>query len=112
MFVPLGTKDIPIELDKLAEQRTTFVEYEDGEKVTLSDLWRTSDDPTKVLKADKTWTGKTVFKLLAEQDGRRFSKKTNLRTTFNTELNLRYWNKHCQPLRQLANLMTPRLQLH
>ena len=38
MFVLLGTKDIPVELDKLAEQRTTFVEYEDGEKVTLSDL--------------------------------------------------------------------------
>ena len=85
MFVPLGTKDMPIELDKLAEQRTTFVEYQNGEKVTLSDLWRTSDDPTKVLKADMTWTGKTVFKLLAEQDGRRFTKKTSLRTTFNTE---------------------------
>ena len=48
MFVPLGTKDMPIELDKLAEKQTIFVQIDNGDKVTLSDLWRTSDVPAKV----------------------------------------------------------------
>ena len=44
-FSPEGTKDRPVELDRLADERVTFLEYEDGRKETLSDNWRTSSNP-------------------------------------------------------------------
>ena len=36
-FSPDGTKDSPVVLEDLADERTTFLEYENGSKETLVD---------------------------------------------------------------------------
>ena len=81
LFVPTGTKDMPVNVDELAEQRITEVTYADGTTQVLEDNWVTSEDPTCVLDGSQTWTGKTLFKLKASPTGKRLRFKTDTAVT-------------------------------
>ncbi len=61
MFVPLGTRDLPVDAEELADFRRTEVTFADGKTQVFEDSWRTSEDPTKILDPSMTWTGKTVL---------------------------------------------------
>ena len=74
-FAPDGTKDRPVALDDLADERTTFLEYADGTTETLVENWRALKDPK--CKAKQRFTGKTVFKLNSTSTGRRIREKTS-----------------------------------
>ena len=43
LFSPEGTKDRPIDLKDLSNERTTYMEFEDGSTTSVTDDWRTSD---------------------------------------------------------------------
>ena len=53
LFTPEGTSDRPVELEKIAQLRKTFVTFEDKTEQVIEDDWRTSDDPKRAL--DKFW---------------------------------------------------------
>ena len=72
-FSPEGTKDRPVELESLADERVTYLTYEDGRKETLHDNWRTSKDPKG--KSSGRFVGRTVFKLSSKSTGRRLAGK-------------------------------------
>ncbi|CAE7204098.1 unnamed protein product [Symbiodinium sp. CCMP2592] len=61
LFVPSGTSDRPVALNKLAQERKTFVVDAQGNEKELTDNWVTSDEPTRAL--DHFWKGRTEFKL-------------------------------------------------
>ena len=88
LFVPLGTKDMPLDVEELVDVRTTEVIYADGRTQTLEDNWRTSDDPTKILDTEQTWTGKTVFKLKSGPPDRRLRTKTDTTLTKEPQLKI------------------------
>ena len=69
LFSPDGTKDRPIELKDLSNERTTFMEFEDGSTTSVTDDWRTSDDPRAM--QEKRFKGRTVFKLASVPTGRK-----------------------------------------
>ena len=60
-FSPDGTRDRPVGLEDLADERTTFLEYEDGSKETLVDNWREVENPKE--RSSQRFVGKTAFKL-------------------------------------------------
>ena len=62
-FSPEGTKDRPVELSDLADIRTTYLEYADGRKETLTDNWRG--------KTSERFVGRTVFELSSKPTGRK-----------------------------------------
>ena len=88
MFVPLGTKDIPVNSEELVELRRTEVTFEDGTTQTLEDNWRTTANPTLVLDPKQTWTGKTIFELKPPNPERRLCKKTNTEQVREPELKI------------------------
>ena len=53
LFTPQGTSDRPVELEKIAQLRKTFVTFEDKTEQVIVDDWRTSQDPKRAL--DKFW---------------------------------------------------------
>ena len=73
LFTPEGTSDRPVELDKIAQLRKTFVTFEDKSEQVIEDDWRTSDDPKRAL--DKFWKGRTEFTLISAPTGRRLEGK-------------------------------------
>ena len=44
-FSPEGTKDRPVELTDLADERVTYFEYADGRKETFTDNWGKAGNP-------------------------------------------------------------------
>ena len=75
LFTPEGTSDRPVELDKIAPLRKTFVTFEDKSEQVIEDDWRTSDDPKRAL--DKFWKGRTEFTLISAPTGRQDLKANN-----------------------------------
>ena len=73
LFTPEGTSDRPVEVDKIAQLRKTFVTFEDKSEQVIEDDWRTSDDPKRAL--DKFWKGRTEFTLISAPTGRRLEGK-------------------------------------
>ena len=73
LFTPEGTSDRPVELDKIAQLRKTFVTFEDKSEQVIEDDWRFSDDPKRAL--DKFWKGRTEFTLISVPTGRRLEGK-------------------------------------
>ena len=73
LFTPEGTSDRPVELEKIAQLRKTFVTFEDKTEQVIEDDWRTSDDPKRAL--DKFWKGRTEFTLISVPTGRRLEGK-------------------------------------
>ena len=69
--------DRPVGLEDLADERTTFLEYEDGSKETLVDNWREVENPKE--RSSQRFVGKTVFKLKSAPTGKRLLRK---RSTF------------------------------
>ena len=61
LFVPSGTSDRPVALNKLAQERKTYVVDVQGNEKELVDNWVTSDEPTRAL--GYFWKGRTEFKL-------------------------------------------------
>ena len=88
LFVPVGTKDLPVDPDELIELRTTEVTFADGRTQTLEDSWRLAEDPTMVLDPTQTWTGKTIFKLKLKPPTTRLSTKTNITTPEEPQLKI------------------------
>ena len=68
-FSPEGTKDRPVELSDLADIRTTYLEYADGRKETLTDNWRSAEFPRR--KTSERFVGRTVFQLSSKPTGRK-----------------------------------------
>ena len=68
-FSPEGTKDRPVELSDLADTRTTYLEYADGRKETLTDNWRQAEFPRG--KTSERFVGRTVFQLSSKPTGRK-----------------------------------------
>ena len=73
LFTPEGTSDRPVELEKIAQLRRTFVIFEDKTEQVIEDDWRTSDDPKRAL--DKFWKGRTEFTLISVPTGKRLEGK-------------------------------------
>ena len=69
LFSPEITQDRPVELKDLAGERTTFMEFDDGSKTSVTDNWMTSDDPKA--RQPRHFKGKTVFKLASQRTGRK-----------------------------------------
>ena len=88
LFVPVGTKDLPVDPDELIELRTTEVTFADGRTQVLEDSWRLAEDPTMVLDPTQTWTGKTIFKLKSKPPTTRLSTKTNITTDEEPQLKI------------------------
>ena len=63
-----GSKDRPVGLEDLADERTTFLEYEDGSKETLVDNWREVENPKE--RSSQRFVGKTAFKLKSAPTGK------------------------------------------
>ena len=76
LFSPEGTKDRPIELKDLSSERTTFMEFEDGSTTSVTDDWRTSDDPRAA--QEKRFEGRTVLKLASVPTGRKLLGKQSI----------------------------------
>ena len=76
-FSPEGTKDRPVDLKDLSDERVTYFEYADGRKETLTDNWRKADNPKG--PAPERFVGRTVFKLSSKPTGRKLvGKQTTL----------------------------------
>ncbi len=73
LFTPEGTSDRPVELEKIAQLRRTFVTFEDKTEPVIEDDWRTSDAPKRAL--DKFWKGRTEFTLISVPTGKRLEGK-------------------------------------
>ena len=58
-----------MELNDLAGERTTVMEFDDGSKTSVTDTWRTSDNPKA--KQPRHFKGKTAFKLASQKTGRK-----------------------------------------
>ncbi|CAE7244727.1 unnamed protein product [Symbiodinium sp. CCMP2456] len=58
-FSPEGTKDRPVDLKDLSDERVTYFEYADGRKETLTDNSRYSENPKG--PAPERFVGRTVF---------------------------------------------------
>ena len=67
------TSDRPVELEKIAQLRKTFVTIEDKTEQVIEDDWKTSDDPKRAL--DKFWKGRTEFTLISVPTGKRLEGK-------------------------------------
>ena len=61
LLVPSGTSDRPAALNKLAQERKTYVVNAQGNEKEIVDNWVTSDEPTRAL--GYFWKGRTEFKL-------------------------------------------------
>ena len=68
-----GTSDRPVELEKIAQLRKTFVTFEDKTEQVIEDDWKTFDDPKRAL--DKFWKGRTEFTLISAPTGKRLRSK-------------------------------------
>ena len=68
-FSPEGTKDRPVDLKDLADERATFIEHADGRKETLTDNWRKAENPTG--PSPECFVGRTVFILSCKPTGRK-----------------------------------------
>ena len=76
-FSPEGTKDRPVDLKDLSDERVTYFEYADGRKETWTDNWRQSENPKG--PAPERFVGRTVFKLSSKPTGRKLvGKQTTL----------------------------------
>ena len=76
-FSPEGTKDRPVDLKDLSDERVTYFEYADGRKETLTDNWRKSENPKG--PSPERFVGRTVFKLSSKPTGRKLvGKQTTL----------------------------------
>ena len=76
-FSPEGTKDRPVDLKDLSDERVTYFEYADGRKETLTDNWRKAANPKG--PAPERFVGRTVFKLSSKPTGRKLvGKQTTL----------------------------------
>ena len=76
-FSPEGTKDRPVDLKDLADERVTYFEYADGRKETFTDNWRKAENPKG--PSPERFVGKTVFKLSSKPTGRKLvGKQTTL----------------------------------
>ena len=73
LFTPEGTSDRPVELEKIAQLRKTFVTFEDKTEQVIEDDWGTSDDPKRAL--DKFWKGRAEFTLISVPTGKRLEGK-------------------------------------
>ena len=73
LFTPERTSDRPVELEKIAQLRKTFVTFEDKTEQVIEDDWRTSDDPKRAL--DKFWKGRAEFTLISVPTGKRLDGK-------------------------------------
>ena len=75
LFSPDNTKDRPVGLEDLADERATVFEYEDGSKETSVDNWREVENQKE--KSSQRFVGKTVFKLKSAPTGTgRLSKRS------------------------------------
>ena len=72
-FSPEGTKDRPVDLKDLSDERVTYFEYSDGRKETLTDNWRKAENPKD--KAPERFVGRTVLKLSSKPTGRKLTGK-------------------------------------
>ena len=61
LFLPSGTSDRPVALNKLAQERKTYVVNAQGNEKEIVDNWVTSDEPTRA--RGYFWKGRTEFKL-------------------------------------------------
>ena len=59
LYVPGNEDNPPTDLSELLEKRTTYIQYQDGQRNTIDDNWKT--DGTGVLDDKKMWTGETWF---------------------------------------------------
>ena len=76
-FSPEGTKDRPVDLKDLADERVTYFEYADGRKETFTDNWRKAENPKG--PSPERFVGKTAFKLSSKPTGRKLvGKQTTL----------------------------------
>ena len=66
---------LTVSLDDLADERTTFLQYEDGAKETLVDNWCEVENPHEKLL--QRFVGKTAFKLKSVPAGRRAFSNTS-----------------------------------
>ena len=76
LFSPEGTQDRPVELKDLAGERTTFMEFDNGSKISVIDNWMTSDDPKA--KQPRHFKGKIIFKFASQRTGRKFVGKQSI----------------------------------
>ena len=60
LFTPNGVPGCPINPAKLSSDRTTFIEYDNGQTTTFQDNWRATDTPH--LCQPRPWTGSTTFR--------------------------------------------------
>ena len=67
------TSDRPVELEKIAQLRKTFVTFEDKTEQVIEDDWKTSDDPKRAL--DKFGKGRNEFTLISVPTGKRLEGK-------------------------------------
>ena len=72
-FAPKGTKDRPVDLKDLSDERVTYFEYADGRKETLTDNWRMAENPKG--PSPERFVGRTVFKLSSKPTGRKLAGK-------------------------------------
>ena len=76
-YSPEGTKDRPVDLKDLADERVTYFEYADGRRETFTDNWRKAENPKG--PSPERFIGKTVFKLSSKPTGRKLvGKQTTL----------------------------------
>ena len=59
LFTPMKVAGGPKVGNKIGRTRVTFGQFEDGEKFTMRDDWKKSDEPHRRLRS--AWTGYTVF---------------------------------------------------
>ena len=69
LFAPNVTRDRPVDVKNLADDRVTHLEYEDGTRAELVDNWHVAEDPHA--KLEKPFVGKTVFKLCSKPTGKK-----------------------------------------
>ena len=66
LFSPEGTRDRPVPVTDLADERVTVMKLEDGTEKTVRDNWRTSEDPSAKVER---FSDKTLFKLASKPTG-------------------------------------------
>ena len=66
MFIPIGVKDLPVDLRLIQPERHTIVNYDTGRSTTLDDLWTNRSMANRTLGSK--WTGETHFQLQAEDE--------------------------------------------
>ena len=76
LYTPVGSKDCPVDLESIALERVTYMEFSDGTTETRTDLdW--TDEGVSNLMTDRHWKGTTTFKLRSDGTGKRLRGKTS-----------------------------------